>query len=179
MLRPIKTMFLHFPLRAWSTVLIMVLISWYAFRRIRGRCQVGALTRQRGMTGWLLINYLMFLMFLAVLGRRSWDYDRINLEAWYSYRDVLITGDRKMALQIVANIAVFIPVGVLGSLATEHRRFPKGLLLGVGVSLCIEILQYLLRCGTAEIDDLISNSIGTLLGCTMAGIAAAAIKYQE
>lgn len=167
MLSPINTMFLHYPLRAWSTVLIMVMISWYAFRRIRVKYQAGALTRQRGMAGWLLISYLLLLLFLAVLGRRTWDYDRVNLEPWYSYRDVLVTGDREMALQIAANIAAFVPVGILGGLAAKHRGFLKTLLLGIVISVCIETLQFLLRCGTAEIDDLISNSIGTLIGCVI------------
>lgn len=161
-------MFLHFPLRAWSTVLIMVLISWYAFRRICARHQAGDLTRQQGMAGWLLIDYLLLLLFLTVLGRRSLDYDRYNFEAWYSYRDVLTTGDRNMALQIAANIVAFVPVGILGSLAAKRWGFVKAILLGVILSATIETLQFLLRCGTAEVDDLINNSIGTLIGCVMA-----------
>ncbi|MBO5128765.1 MAG: VanZ family protein [Oscillospiraceae bacterium] len=170
MLSPIKTMFLHFPLRAYSTVIILALVSWYAFRRIRQGCRAGTIDKDRGTTSWLLVDYVLVLLFLTVLGRRSLDYDRYNFEVLYSYRDVLTTGDAGMAIQIAVNIAAFIPVGALSSLIVKRGRFPKGLLLGVVLSLCIEILQFLLRCGTAEIDDLISNSLGTLIGCLIAGI---------
>lgn len=165
MLSPIKTMFQHFPLRAYTTVLVLVLISWYTFRKIRQRCQAGTLDKRRGISGWLLINYIMVLLFLTVLGRRSLDYVRYNSEAFYSYRDVLARGDPDVAIQIVMNILVFVPVGILGSFVAMRWRFLKGLLLGAGLSVCIEALQLVLRNGTCELDDLISNTIGTSCGC--------------
>ena len=170
MLSPIKTMFRHFPLRAYTTVLILILISWYTFREIRQRCQAGTLDKRRGISGWLLINYIMGLLFLTVLGRRSLDYVRCNFEAFYSYRDVLARGDPDVAIQIVMNILVFVPVGILGSLVAKRWRFLKGLLLGAGLSVCIEVLQLMLKNGTCELDDLVSNAIGTLFGCAVVWI---------
>ena len=38
------------------------------------------------------------------------------------------------------------------------------LIAGVGVSVTIELLQLVLRRGTCETDDVISNSIGMLIG---------------
>ena len=168
MLSPIRTMFMHFPGRAYGTVLVLLLVSLYALWQIRRRYRSGILERWWGMTGWVLLNYLLLLLFLAVLGRRSMDYDRYNFEVFYSYRDVLTTGDPGVALQIAANIAVFVPVGALGSLIAKRRNFLKGLLLGVGLSVCIELLQLIMRNGTCETDDLISNTLGTLMGCILA-----------
>lgn len=170
MLSPIKTMFQHFPLRAYTTVLILILISWYTFRKIRQRCQAGTLDKRRGISGWLLINYIMALLFMTVLGRRSLDYIRYNFEFFYSYRDALATGNLDMAIQIGMNILVFVPVGMLGSLVAKRWHFLKGLLLGADLSVCIEVLQLMLRNGTCELDDLISNTIGTLFGCTVVWI---------
>lgn len=186
MLSPIHTMFLHFPFRAYSTVFALVFVSVYAFRHIWRRCKVGFLSRQRGVLLWLLLNYILLLLFLAVLGRRSLEYYRFNFEPGYSYRQVL-SGDLTLAPQIMANIAVFVPVGALGSLTTKRRGFLKGLMLGVGLSLCIELLQLVMRNGTCEVDDLISNALGTLLGCILAagcgmimrGRSAAKEKHSE
>lgn len=161
-------MFMYFPLQAYGTVFVLVLISWYTFKRLRMRYEAGSLSRKRAMAGWILLNYVLLLLFLTVLGRRSLDYDRYNFDIFYSYRDVLTTGDAGMAIQIAANIAAFVPVGVLGSLAAKRWGFLKGLLLGIGLSLCIETLQLIMRNGTCEVDDLISNSIGTLIGCLLA-----------
>lgn len=170
MLSPIITLFKHFPLRAYTTVLIMLFISWYAYKRIRCYVDNGNVSARRGVLLWVLINDIILLLFFTVLGRRSLDYYRYNFEAGYSYRDVFLAGDPSLAFQIAVNIAAFVPVGALGSLTAKRRGFLKGLLLGAGLSLCIESLQLALRCGTAEIDDLISNSLGTLFGCLIAGI---------
>ena len=131
------------------------------------------------MSGWLLVCYILLLLFLAVLGQRSMDYDRYNFEVFYSYRDVLTTGDPGVALQIAANIAVFIPVGALGSLIAKRRNFLKGLLLGVGLSVCIELLQLIMRNGTCETDDLISNTLGTLMGCLISSILTFFIQRKK
>lgn len=179
MLSPIFTMFKHFPVRAYGTVFIMVLISWYAFKQIRKQYEAGRLARGQGIAAWVLLTYILLLLFLAVLGRRSQDYDRHNFEAWYSYRDALIAGDMGMALQIAANILVFLPVGALMSMAAAKWKFLKGLLLGIGLSVCIETLQFVLRCGTVEVDDLISNTIGTVIGCGVIRIVRNRIRTTE
>lgn len=122
------------------------------------------------MISWVLVNYLLLLLFFAVLGRRSLDYYRYNLEVGYSYRDVFLAGDPTLAMQIVANIAAFVPVGGMTCLLAKRFPFLKGLLCGAVMSLCIELLQLVLRCGYFEFDDLISNSLGTLIGCLLAAL---------
>lgn len=170
MLNPIITLFMHFPLRAITTVLLMLAISVYAYKRIKCRYDHGDISKPRGFVLWLLLNYVILLLFFTVFGRRSWDYYRYNFDPWYSYLDVLSTGDITVAFQIAVNIAAFIPLGSMSSLAAKRHGFLKGLLCGVAVSVCIEFLQLVLRSGYCEIDDLISNSLGTLIGCVLAGI---------
>lgn len=161
---------MHFPLRAYGTVAVMLVIAWYSFRRIRQGVRAGTASRQRGVLAWLLVNYTVLLLFLAVFGRRSLDYYRYRWEPFYSYRWVWDTGDVGTAKLIAANIAVFVPVGGAAWLLAKRWRLVKGLLLGIGLSLCIEVLQLVLRCGTTEVDDLINNSLGTALGCIAAGL---------
>lgn len=174
MLSPIRTMFLHFPLRAYSTVLVMVLISAYAYKRLKEKWKGGLITRWRGLIQWALLNYVIALLFLTVFGRRSQDYYRINLELLDSYRKAFPNGERLLAKQIILNIAAFIPVGFLGTLAPKRFRFPLGLLSGVALSVFIEAMQYLMRNGYCEADDLISNILGTIMGCILAGICVLA-----
>lgn len=169
MLSPIITMFKHFPLRAYSTVLILLLLSLYAFRSFRKQCRSGSLTRQQGILSWTLVNYLLILIFFTVLGRRSLDYDRIRLDFGYSYR-AIGQGDLTLAPQVAANIGAFVPVGFLVCLLTKRFPFLKGLISGLLLSSFIESMQYSLRCGTVEIDDLLSNLLGTTIGCLFAGI---------
>src|SRR5699024_3942675 len=63
------------------------------------------------------------------------------------------------------NILWFIPFGMLQPLL-QHRRphFFSTVLLGMLLSLSIETLQFFLATGVADIDDLIFNTLGTVLG---------------
>ena len=73
---------------------------------------------------------------------------------------------REAVINIVGNIALFIPGGiVLPLLDRRLDRFRKAVAGGAAVSLCVELIQLLLPNSTTDIDDLILNTLGTALGC--------------
>ncbi len=63
----------------------------------------------------------------------------------------------------VGNLVWFMPFGFF--LRLFGQPFGRTLLLGFLLSLCIETAQFVLGCGVTEVEDLILNSIGTLIGC--------------
>ncbi len=67
------------------------------------------------------------------------------------------------SLEIFANVFVFIPLGLFLS-EQKHFSFKMMLLMIVGISTTIEILQYVLWVGVTDITDIIGNTIGGLLG---------------
>ena len=68
----------------------------------------------------------------------------------------------------VLNILLFIPLGMaLPILWKTFRRLQKTLLLGFGISLAIELLQ-ILTFRTTDVNDLITNTLGTGLGFLIA-----------
>jgi glycopeptide antibiotics resistance protein len=64
----------------------------------------------------------------------------------------------------LGNILWFVPFGFLLPLLIERHRFVKTMLAGLMFSLAIETLQFVFYKGVAEIDDLILNSLGVLIG---------------
>lgn len=63
----------------------------------------------------------------------------------------------------LGNLLWFAPLGLL-----LRRRKPwRALLAGAALSAAIELAQYLLLTGTTDIDDLLLNALGALLGWTM------------
>jgi glycopeptide antibiotics resistance protein len=66
------------------------------------------------------------------------------------------------------NLLLFIPLGFLIPLVWERLRFAQGLLIALGVSIGIELLQYLSRTfgsmRTADVNDVILNVVGAGLG---------------
>ena len=68
-------------------------------------------------------------------------------------------------LNPLLNIAMFLPLGVLLPLAVKRfQRWYWMLAAGAGTSLAIEALQHLLNRGQADVDDLICNTLGAMLG---------------
>jgi glycopeptide antibiotics resistance protein len=70
------------------------------------------------------------------------------------------------AINIIGNIIVFIPVGILIPLISKRvTRFKTTIMLGFTTSFVIEIVQFLSVEGRiADIDDLILNTLGVAIG---------------
>lgn len=72
---------------------------------------------------------------------------------------------REALINLIGNTAMFIPLGIVWpAVFRELDTHTKAIAAGVGTSLLIEILQlpFYVRC--SDIDDLILNSAGYLLG---------------
>lgn len=167
MLSPIKTVFIHYPFRAFTTVALMILVSVLVYRNLNTKYKRNEISKQKAVLVWLLTNYSILLLFFTVLGRRSLDYYRYNFEFCYSYKEVFLLKDYALASQIIVNILMFIPVGLICGIIKKQHTILKSLLYGILMSVTIEVLQLVLRCGYFEFDDLLSNIIGTLIGCVM------------
>ena len=66
---------------------------------------------------------------------------------------------------MLENVLLFIPFGMLFPL-TFHKTVQKRNTIGaaIRISVCIEILQFVFRCGKTEIDDVILNVVGACAG---------------
>ena len=76
-------------------------------------------------------------------------------------------------LNFWGNIAAFVPIGVLGYLAIrDGRRWAWLLALtgGVAFSASIEVTQYTIG-RSADVDDVILNGLGVIVGMAIAGLA--------
>lgn len=102
-----------------------------------------------------------FISFLAGLRLQS----SVNLIPFNGIWVILQQGDIKyIVLNIIGNITMFIPIGFLIPLLwNKLRGFITVLAYGIGLSLLIETLQFFISRGT-DIDDLILNTLGVLLG---------------
>ncbi|SHJ44798.1 Glycopeptide antibiotics resistance protein [Dethiosulfatibacter aminovorans DSM 17477] len=65
---------------------------------------------------------------------------------------------------ILGNIAAFIPFGIFLPLALGFKGIGNAMLHSFLFSLFIETMQMLLRVGSFDVDDIILNTLGGLLG---------------
>ena len=65
---------------------------------------------------------------------------------------------------LIANIALFIPMGVLLPMVFKKLKWWQADLIGFGASTIIELIQPIFG-RTADLDDIITNTLGTIIGC--------------
>lgn len=122
------------------------------------------------------VFYLLMLLFLTVFRDAYFPWqlqfhlhrplDQINLEPLVETMK-LTRGLSKLdfVYNLFGNILWFIPFG-FGScaLAQKPRTFFKITLSGLALSVSIELMQFFLFTGVSDIDDVIFNTLGTMIG---------------
>ena len=117
--------------------------------------------RGRGRTA-LLILYIGFIGYMTLANRNTAG-GTVSLIPFASYRRFFTS--RSIRQQILNNIWLFIP---LGFLLGKGRGGKRTWLIPIALSVAIEFLQYVLKIGHCETDDVISNGIGGLIGMGLA-----------
>ncbi len=114
--------------------------------------------------GWILFSvYVLFLLWLTIFSRQPRSLERVfKWELLWSYRAWLAGAPdgKTESIQNINNILIFIPFGLL----FPGKRWKWLLLTVVLFSAGIEAVQYVLNLGWCEIDDVICNFLGAVIG---------------
>ena len=65
---------------------------------------------------------------------------------------------------VAQNLVLFVPFGFLLCAASKQPHMLRILLMGLLLSLCVELCQMLFQLGWFEVDDILHNTLGTYLG---------------
>jgi hypothetical protein len=103
----------------------------------------------------LLVGYAFLILAETVLIRKPFVGEHIKFELFWSWRAWNVQRG-----QIIANVIMFVPVGVLVGWIWRWR----GLWVATGLSIFIEILQLITARGLCEFDDVIHNCVGAVIG---------------
>lgn len=123
-----------------------------------------------------LAEYVILLFSSTVLSRDVREACGYNLKPFWSYSDFL-NGNLYLIAENLLNIIAFIPVGLLLGLSFVNIKWWKVLLLAIGFSMSIEVAQLLLSKGFAELDDVMHNTIGAMIGYGMALLFKKMYRY--
>ena len=116
----------------------------------------------------LLLGYAVF--FSSGFGREEHADYRYNLTLFQEigryYNFGMRTGSwRLFWWNVVGNVCVFVPFGAfLPALFTKCQKFFSVLLFTVELSFVVEIIQLITKIGSFDVDDLLLNTIGGILG---------------
>ena len=125
----------------------------------------------------IFIIYILFLLKLLVLSRMPMDslfsreqdikrsFTIVPFRTIGAYLWGASENTKRFAFANVAgNMIAFVPLGVYLKVFLKDQKGAHIAGMVVMISLCIEIVQGVLGIGTADIDDIILNSLGGLLG---------------
>lgn len=83
---------------------------------------------------------------------------------FWSYFAYFKGEDYSLLNENIMNVVVFVPVGLLAGLASRSMNWIKALALALCISIPIEVLQFTFEKGFAELDDVMHNSLGCVIG---------------
>ena len=126
------------------------------------------LPKLRIIFGSVLLYYYLCIVFRNIVGIPSLrEFSRLLYwgESLFNPIITLTPFVNEHPLEFILNVFLFIPLGFLCPLISQaHRHLKKMVFLGFGLSLTIEISQMFTRHRVSDINDLIANTIGALLG---------------
>ena len=156
--------FYHLPYEFIQQCLLLLSLWFIRIRQRFAHCR----WFRRGV--WIaLCIWLSVTLWITLLSRTPGAAHSPELIPFHSYRKLLATGNTEMIRTNFMNIVLFYPAGLLAtSLLPENwSRIPKLLSVGIAFSLfsmVIEYVQFRYLLGEPEIDDVIHNMLGSVIG---------------
>ena len=115
-----------------------------------------------------LLMMVYFLFFSEQMGRVPGNRYRYNLvpfaeiKRYLSYRNKI--GSFHVMVNLLGNVVCFIPFGFVIPILTQKQTALRMFLLGMSASVLVELLQLVSMLGTFDVDDIILNTLGVLIG---------------
>ena len=143
---------------------VVVLVMWGAMKIIQTKCSpdskaVQIITERKG---WILGLgfYIAILIQMGVISRTPGS---VSEMVWIPFQTP--GGDYLVVLYSLANLVIFIPFGIL--VPKVFRGINSAWMLALVTlmtSVLIEIVQFMLACGYSEVEDVIMNVAGGVMG---------------
>ena len=134
---------------------VVLFIAWKGFK-----------TGLRYSATLLLVEYIFLLFCSTVFFRTTSELRKYDFHPFWSYKAIQ-DGREDLLAENIMNVVVFIPVGLLLGIAFKQMTWWKALLIGCSISVTIEALQFFLMRGFSEVDDVMHNTLGCIIGWCM------------
>lgn len=117
----------------------------------------------RIISGVCLVEYVFLIYCATVIFRPHWYEQKFNLTPFWSYV-AIVNGDGDLLHENAMNVAVFLPVGLFLGMSFKKIKLLGVALIAFCISTSIEALQFFFWKGFAELDDVIHNTLGCIIG---------------
>lgn len=175
----------------YSQMLVFISVLWVLVRGIYAVKNKGANFKRELQLMLVYICIIVvvrftFCPFFKVAGRiQPLVFDSANAFPfrinWIPFVNLLDYPKKsEILLNIIGNTTMFIPLGIIWPVVfIDLNTHVKVIASGVGTSLCIEILQLPFYDRVSDVDDLILNSFGFVVGYLLYLLTRSAMKKQS
>lgn len=130
-------------------------------------------TQYRVVGKFLFVIYIMFVFYFLLIsevyGRtgemQEYRYNLVlfrEIKRFWNYREQL--GIFATVTNLLGNVLVFLPFGFFMPMASKYRSFLSTSFYSLALSLIVEISQLFMKVGCFDVDDLLLNTIGGMMG---------------
>ena len=116
-----------------------------------------------------VIFIIYFLLFSDWYGRtgemREYHYNLVlfkEIKRFWQYREQV--GFFAMFTNLFGNVLIFVPFGFFLPMGSRQRSFFGTAFYSFGLSLCVEVFQFITKVGSFDVDDLFLNTLGAAFG---------------
>lgn len=108
----------------------------------------------------LFVGYFFLVLCSTVFFREESFEKRYNLYPLFSYTTLY----NKLFAEIIMNVMMFIPVGFFAGGALKKKHIWNAIEIGLVLSFFIELTQLITTRGVFNVDDIIHNVLGCVIG---------------
>ena len=110
-----------------------------------------------------LIEYVTLLYASTVFCRKVYYERKFDFHPFWTYKAIL-DGKDEFVTEAIMNVIAFIPIGFLLGCSFVSLKWWKVIIIACLFSLGIEILQFIMMRGFSELDDVMHNTLGSMIG---------------
>lgn len=105
-----------------------------------------------------------FNIIMTLIGGQLTRVDAINMVPFHSIRENLRYGHSPVSWDMLYNMVMFVPFGIVYCYYQKNFCIYKSIGLSFFTTLFIEAAQFVFKTGVVDIDDLMVNTLGSLVG---------------
>ncbi len=155
--------------------IVLFAISLYKIRKGQSRKDFIRHNRYSLMLVYVLLVYLFLVISITLLSRPTGSRGGIDLIPFSTFSSNLLNNRYPFE-----NILLFIPYGfIVPNLWAPLRKAYFCIGTGLGFSLCIELIQLITKRGFFQLDDILTNAAGTVIGYAVFYILINAIQFKR
>ena len=143
-------------------IAVLCIVIAISVKGVRGGAKVSSII--------LAVLYGFIVICTTVVCRHSYSGRGIIYVPFWSYI-AIINGKLSLIEENIMNVIAFLPLGLFVSIGIRKLKWRHTAIVGFCLSVAIELMQYYFEKGQCEIDDVIHNTLGCVIGYYIVKVA--------